>query len=249
MPFQNLKQVAKRHSPSPNPSREGRGTYPSRPADDAQLANLLKQVRACTHCAEHLPLGPNPVLRMSVKAKLLVIGQAPGTRVHKTGIPWNDPSGDLLRTWMGVTSSEFYDENNVALMGMGFCYPGKGASGDLPPREECAPLWHEKIRAFLPDIKLTLLIGSYALVGYLKERRKATLVETVKAWKDYRADGFIPLVHPSPRNRLWLRRNPWFEKEVVPMLREEVRQIISGFESKKIPLPLREGLGEGYKKP
>jgi uracil-DNA glycosylase len=194
---------------------------------DAQALNdLLRQVRACTHCAKHLPLGPNPVLHVGGKAKLLVIGQAPGTRVHKTGIPWNDPSGDNLRAWLGMTRDEFYDENNLAIMPMGFCYPGRKGSGDAPLRPECAPLWHEKVRALLPDIKLTLLIGNYAQAGYLKDRRKATLGETVKAWREYRKDGFIPLVHPSPRNRIWMKRNPWFEKEIVPALRKEVRKIL-----------------------
>jgi len=192
-----------------------------------RLERLLGQVRACDHCVKHLPFAPNPVVRASTKAKLLIIGQAPGTRVHKTGIPWNDPSGDNLRAWLGMTSEEFYDERNIAIMPMGFCYPGRKGGGDAPPRPECAPLWHAKIRALLPNVKLTLLIGQYAHAGYLKERRKPTLTETVKAWREYHADGFLPLVHPSPRNRLWMKRNPWFEKEIVPMLRKEVRRIMT----------------------
>jgi uracil-DNA glycosylase len=155
-------------------------------------------------------------------ARLLVIGQAPGTRVHATGIPWNDPSGDRLRSWLGLDPGVFYDQSKVAIMPMGFCYPGRGHSGDLPPRPECAPLWHDRILAHLPAIELTLLIGRYAQDRYLGARRRDSLTETVKAWREYLDDGYLPLTHPSPRNRLWLKNNPWFEAEVVPFLKNRI---------------------------
>jgi uracil-DNA glycosylase len=156
------------------------------------------------------------------RAKIRIIGQAPGLKVHMSGIPFNDASGDRLRDWLGVTPAQFYDESLFAIMPMGFCYPGRGKGGDNPPRPECAPLWHERVRATLPDIKLTLLIGAYAQAHYLGSRRKATLGDTVRAWRDYIDDGYLPLVHPSPRNQIWLKRNPWFETEIVPYLRSTI---------------------------
>ncbi|MEW6303080.1 MAG: uracil-DNA glycosylase family protein [Verrucomicrobiota bacterium] len=189
----------------------------------AKLNALLKKVRACTVCAKHLPLGPKPTLRAGVTARLLIVGQAPGTRVHETGIPWNDPSGDRLRQWLQMSREEFYDESRVAIIPTGFCYPGRGKSGDLPPRPECAPLWHPPLRAALPDIRLTLLVGSYAQDYYLQRRTKDSLSDTVKAYEEY-LPGFFPLPHPSPRNTLWLKRRPWFEKEVLPALREQVEK-------------------------
>ena len=142
--------------------------------------------------------------------------------MHETGIPWNDPSGDRLRDWLGMDRKIFYDETQVAIMPIGFCYPGKGKSGDLPPRPECAPLWHDKILAQLPNVKLTLLIGQYAQERYLRGRRKETLTETVRAWREYTKDGYLPLVHPAPRNQIWLKKNPWFENDVVAHLKKEV---------------------------
>jgi len=189
---------------------------------ELSLVDLLAQVRACTHCDSSLPLGANPVLSMESSARILVIGQAPGTRVHATGIPWNDPSGDRLRQWMGVDRDTFYDAKRIAIMLMGFCYPGKGKSGDLPPRPECAPLWHERLLAQLPEIKLTLLIGNYAQQYYL-DRRHKTLTDRVAAWPQYLPD-YLPLVHPSPRNTYWLQQNPWFEQDLVP----ELRKLIAG---------------------
>jgi uracil-DNA glycosylase len=153
---------------------------------------------------------------------VLIVGQAPGTKVHASGIPWDDASGKRLRDWMGVGPDAFYDETKFAIVPMGFCYPGRGKGGDNPPRPECAPLWHNRVREHLPNIELTLLIGSYAIAHYLGEKRKATLGETVRAWHDYAPLGFLPLVHPSPRNQMWLRRNPWFEEEIVPYLRQRV---------------------------
>lgn len=190
-----------------------------------KLQKLLAQIRSCSECKADLPLGPRPVLAVHTKARLLIIGQAPGTKVHTTGIPWNDASGERLRGWMGITREIFYDETRIAIMPMGFCYPGKGASGDLPPRPECAPLWHDKILTHLPHIKLTLLIGQYAQERYLGAQRKATLTDTVKAWKTYIKDGFLPLAHPSPRNQIWLKKNPWFEKDVLLFLRKKVEAL------------------------
>lgn len=186
-----------------------------------RLDRLLHEVRACTACAPHLPFGPRPVLRAGHSAKLLVVGQAPGRRVHETGIPWNDPSGDRLRDWMQVSREAFYDESRIAIVPTAFCYPGTGKGGDLPPRPECAPLWHPRLRAELPGIRLTLLIGSYAQAYYLGRNARRTLTETVRHYRDYQP-AFIPLPHPSPRNQLWLKRNPWFAEEVIPLLREEV---------------------------
>ncbi len=160
-------------------------------------------------------------MRASVGARLLIVGQAPGRRVHETGIPWNDPSGDLLRTWLQLTREQFYDASRVAIVPMGFCYPGKGAHGDLPPRRECAPLWHARLLAFMPELRLTLLIGRHAQAYYLKGTSRSTLADTVAAYADY-LPRFLPLPHPSPRNRFWLRQHPWFEAEVVPALRQQV---------------------------
>lgn len=191
------------------------------PSANNRLAQLLREVRACQVCAPYLPNAPRPVLRALRSAKLLVVGQAPGRRVHETGIPWNDPSGDRLRDWMQVSREVFYDESRIAIIPTAFCYPGKGPGGDLPPRPECAPLWHPRLRALLPNIRLTLLIGSYAQAYYLGSKRHRTLTDTVRHYRDYQPE-FIPLPHPSPRNQMWLRRNPWFDQEVIPLLREEV---------------------------
>jgi len=168
-----------------------------------------------------LPHEPRPVVRAAAGARLLIIGQAPGRRVHETGIPWNDPSGDQLRAWLQLTREQFYDTSRVAIVPMGFCYPGKGASGDLPPRRECAPLWHARLLAAMPAIRLTLLVGRYAQAYYLRGEARSTLADTVAAYADY-LPRYFPLPHPSPRNRHWLRSNPWFEAEVVPQLRQQV---------------------------
>lgn len=189
------------------------------------MKKLLDEIRNCTLCAEHLPLGPRPVLTAHRDAKILVVGQAPGTKVHNTGIPWNDQSGERLRDWLQVSLDTFYDPTKFAIVPMGFCYPGKGKSGDLPPRPECAPTWHQKVINQLPNIELTLLIGQYAQWYYLKERRYKTLTETVKNYEDFLPE-FIPTPHPSPRNIFWLRKNPWFEFEVVPLLSERVQRLI-----------------------
>ncbi len=196
------------------------------------LARLLEQVRACRHCEPDLPLGANPVLRASATARVLVVGQAPGTRVHATGIPWNDPSGDRLRQWLELDRERFYDESRIAIVPMGFCYPGRGKSGDLPPPPACAPLWHGPLLARMPRLELLLLVGSYAQAYYLRDHPagqppagSAALTHRVRHWRQY-GPRFFPLPHPSPRNTLWLRRNPWFEQEVVPALRERLRQAL-----------------------
>lgn len=187
------------------------------------LDKLLREVRACEVCAQHLPFPPRPVLRAATSATILLVGQAPGRRVHETGIPWNDPSGDRLREWMQVSRDTFYDESRIAIIPAGFCYPGTGKGGDLPPRPECAPLWHPCLLAALPNIRLTLLIGSYAQAYYLGARRHKTLTGTVRHYADFLPE-FLPLPHPSPRNQMWLKRNPWFAEEVLPLLRKKVAQ-------------------------
>ena len=192
---------------------------------DIPLKNLLTEIRNCDFCTHDLPLGANPVIQASSTSKLLIIGQAPGTRVHETSIPWNDPSGNKLRQWLQLSDDEFYDENQIAIMPMGLCYPGKGKSGDLPPRKECAPKWHHQVFEHLPDLKLILLIGQYAQKSYLKDDHK-TLTERVKHATETEAP-FFPLPHPSPRNQIWLKRNPWFESTVLPELRNKVRDALS----------------------
>ncbi len=192
----------------------------------AGLEEVLRRAHACRVCAGHLPLGPRPVLRAGPGARLLIVGQAPGTRVHETGIPWNDPSGERLRDWLAVDRATFYDENRIAIVPMGFCYPGRNPrGGDNPPRPECAPLWHAPLLAALPAVELTLLVGLYAQGHYLGKRRRSTLTETVRAWADY-GPGFLPLPHPSWRNTAWLKRNPWFAADLVPELRARVRALL-----------------------
>lgn len=197
----------------------------SPPSDSSTSASalipLLNEVRACDLCAAELPLGPRPVVRASETARLLIIGQAPGTKVHASGIPWDDASGKRLRQWLQLSDSQFYDESHIAIMPMGFCYPGKGKSGDLPPRKECAPLWHAQLLEQMPDIQLTLLIGQYAQNYYGTDSYK-TLTERVQHWQDYPA-GVIPLPHPSPRNQIWLKKNRWFEEELVPELQARIK--------------------------
>lgn len=192
---------------------------------EADLDALLAQVRACCVCEAHLPLGPRPVLRAATSARLLIVGQAPGIRVHATGLSFDDSSGDTLRRWLDVDRDTFYDETRIAIIPAGFCYPGKGRHGDLPPRPECAPLWHPRLRALMPALELTVLVGAYAQAYYLGQRRKGTLAETTRAWRAYLPE-FLPTPHPSPRNKLWLKRNPWFEAEVVPELRARAHRLI-----------------------
>ncbi|MEM9364044.1 MAG: uracil-DNA glycosylase family protein [Bacteroidota bacterium] len=179
------------------------------------MQNLLEKIRKCNICQAHLPLGPRPIVVGHGKARILIIGHAPGTKVHQSGVPWGDQSGKQLRRWMGVSDEEFYDETKIAQMPMGFCYPGKGKSGDLPPRPECAPQWHDLLLEQMPHIQLTILIGQYSQKHYLGTNRKKNLTETVRNFKNYAPEYFV-LPHPSPRNRFWLAKNPWFEEEVLP---------------------------------
>ena len=190
------------------------------------LGALLETLRACRICAAHLPLGPRPVLRAKQSARICIVGQAPGTRVHETGIPWNDPSGDRLRDWLALDRDTFYDESRIAIIPMGFCYPGQAKNGgDNPPRPECAAEWHAPLRAHLPNIVLTILAGQYGQRHYLGKQRKKTLTDTVRAWRDYLPD-FLPTPHPSWRTTGWQKRNPWFEAELLPVLRERVHRLL-----------------------
>lgn len=184
-----------------------------------EVESVLAQARACRVCEPELPLGPRPVLQASATSRVLIVSQAPGRKVHETGLPFNDPSGDRLREWMGVDRATFYDPVRVAIVPMGFCFPGTGRSGDLPPRPECAPTWHPRLLPLLKQVRLTLVIGQYAHKGLLGRQRRRNLTETVKAWREFLDRGRLPLPHPSPRNQMWLRRNPWFEAELLPELR------------------------------
>lgn len=183
-----------------------------------KLLPLIKNIRACQLCANQLPLAPKPILQAHHLSRLLIVGQAPGIRVHNTEIPWNDPSGDRLRSWLQLDKKTFYDINQIAIIPMGFCYPGTGPLGDLPPRKECATSWLPKLLNNLPNIQLTLLIGQYAQQHYLGKRNKTNLTKTVAAFANY-LPTYFPLPHPSPRNNIWLKRNPWFEETVIPSLR------------------------------
>lgn len=194
------------------------------PLSTGSLVNLITEVRSCTLCADHLPLGPNPVFRVHPDAKILIAAQAPGIRVHQTGLPFNDASGDRLRDWMGIDRETFYDATHIAFLPMGFCYPGTGKSGDLPPRKECAPQWQSKLLAQLPNLQLTLVIGQYAQAWHLKN--KASVTQNVKAWRDT-WPYLLPLPHPSGRNNIWLKQNPWFMEEVLPALKVRVRLILN----------------------
>ena len=189
------------------------------------LDSLLRAVRACRVCEAYLPLGPRPVLQAGATARILIVGQAPGAKVHASGIPWDDRSGERLRSWMGVDAPTFYDAAQVAIVPLGFCYPGRGASGDLPPRRECAPLWHKRLFAHMPSIELTLLVGGYAQAHMLRGSGHASLTTTVQGWRKH-APHVIPLPHPSPRNVAWFKANPWFEDELLPVLRQSVRRLV-----------------------
>lgn len=191
----------------------------------SSCASLLTEVRACTICAEHLPLGPRPIVQMHPSARILIAGQAPGRKVHETGVPFNDASGDRLREWLGISREIFYDAEQVAILPMGFCFPGTGKSGDLPPRPECAPTWRAALLSQLKALKLTLVIGQYAQAYHLPNEA-ASVTETVQAWQKHWPNT-LPLPHPSPRNNLWLKRNPWFEAELIPVLRARVSAVLA----------------------
>jgi uracil-DNA glycosylase len=192
--------------------------------DELPFEELVRRVRACTICADVLPYGPRPVIQLSEAARILVVSQAPGRRVHETGIPFNDPSGDRLRQWMGIDRDTFYDDQKLAILPMGFCYPGTGKSGDLPPRPECAPAWRQPLLNRLKHVGLTLVIGQYAHAWHLPDRSKS-LTDNVRNWEHYWPD-ILPMPHPSPRNNMWMRRNPWFEDEVIPRLRLRVADLL-----------------------
>lgn len=195
--------------------------------EEESLTSLLARVRACRVCEASLPLGANPILRAAPTARLLIIGQAPGTKVHASGIPWNDPSGQRLRDWLQLEPERFYDESLVAIIPMGLCYPGRyEKGGDLPPRPECAPLWHAPLRAHLPALRLTLLVGRYAQAYYLGKKCPSSLSETVARWRHYLPQGFLPLPHPSWRTTGWQKNRPWFEEELLSEVRKMVRESI-----------------------
>lgn len=192
------------------------------------LDKLLLEVRACRICAASLPLGPRPTVQMAATARLLIVGQAPGRKVHQRGVPWNDASGDRLRGWLNLAPDVFYDEARVAILPIGFCYPGAGdKGGDNPPRPECAPLWHERLTALLPELRLTLLVGQYAHRHYLRLGRTASVTETVRSFQDH-GPRFFPLPHPSWRSVLWMRKHPWFELSTIPQLRKAVHDCLGG---------------------
>ena len=191
------------------------------------LEGLLTSVRNCRACAAQLPLGPRPLLQAGAAARILIVGQAPGVRAHTSGTPWDDASGERLRNWMGVDAALFYDASKIAIVPMGYCYPGRGKGGDLPPRRECADLWLDHLLAKLPNIELTLLIGLHAQRHFLGARRKTSLTQTVQAWREFAPD-YFPLPHPSARNTPWFQRHPWFELELLPVLRERIDTLLGG---------------------
>lgn len=198
---------------------------PNAPAVERAAIPLLAEVRACTLCAGELPLGPRPILQLNPRATILIAGQAPGRKAHESGVPFSDPSGDRLRDWMGIDKTVFYDPTRVAILPMGMCYPGTGTGGDLPPRPECAPAWRGKLLALLPRLQLTLVIGSYAQAWHLKQGKAVKVTDAVAAWREHWPH-LLPMPHPSPRNQRWLRHNPWFEQEVLPVLRLRVQGLI-----------------------
>lgn len=191
-----------------------------------RLDALVSEIRACRVCAPHLPHAPRPVVWVDERARILIAGQAPGRRVHESGVPFDDPSGDRLRAWLGIDRAQFYDKSKFAVAAMGFCYPGTVNGADLPPRPECAPLWRPRLIAALPNIRLTLLVGWFAQRWRLGEAARGNLGDTVRAWRDYAPD-ILPLPHPSWRNTAWLKRNPWFETELLPELRRRVSSVLS----------------------
>ncbi len=191
-----------------------------------KLDAVLKEARGCTLCAGHIPLAPAPVVRGTAGSKILIVSQAPGTKAHVSGLSFNDRSGDVLRAWMGIDRDTFYDESLLAVVSMGFCYPGRDAKGgDLPPRPECAATWHPRIRPLLKKVEMVLLVGTYAQAYYLQDQRKKTMTETIQAWRDY-GPLTIPLPHPSWRNTAWVKKNPWFSEDLLPVLRQRVARLV-----------------------
>lgn len=188
------------------------------------LDHLLTVIRACTVCEQHLEHGPRPIVQAGSTARIVIIGQAPGRRVHESGVPWDDASGRTLRRWLDLTDEQFYDPNIVAIVPMGFCYPGSATSGDKPPRPECAPLWHERLLGELPSRRLDVIIGTYAQQRYIADRKR-TLTETVANWANYLPSQVV-LPHPSPRNQHWLTKNPWFETHTVPAIQRRIAEFL-----------------------
>lgn len=186
----------------------------------SELIPLLEEVRACTLCAEYLPYAPKPIIQVGSNARLLIISQAPGIKAHQSGIPWDDASGKRLRQWLKISDEDFYNADKVAILPMGFCYPGKGRSGDLPPRKECAPQWHQQLLDQLPNIGLTLFVGQYAQQYYLNDNYR-TLTERIENWQTFPSNRFA-LPHPSPRNQSWFKKNPWFEQQALPALQQKL---------------------------
>lgn len=189
------------------------------------IEELLAEVRACEICKAYLPLGPRPVLQLHPDSRILIAGQAPGLKVHESGVPFDDASGDRLRSWLGISREQFYDPKKVSILPMGFCYPGKGASGDLPPRPECAEAWRAQLMQRLEAVELTVVIGRYAQAYHLPANGRS-VTGHVQAWKEYWPK-VVPLPHPSPRNNGWLARNPWFEKALLPVLRKRVSEVLA----------------------
>ncbi len=190
------------------------------------MKELLSEIRACQVCAAHLPLEPRPIIAGNKNSKIILVSQAPGKKAHDHNKAWDDPSGRKLREWLGVTAEQFYNLDNFAVLPMGFCFPGKAKTGDLPPRKECAPLWHNLVWEQLKNVQLILLIGKYAQGEYLKETAKRNLTENVRSFQEFLPKYFL-LPHPSPVNRFWIRKNPWFEDEVVEELRKLIGEILS----------------------
>ena len=190
-----------------------------------KFESLLAEVKDCTICASDLALGPRPVVQASASARILIAGQAPGRKVHLSGIPFDDASGDRLREWMGITREVFYNPELIAIVPMGFCFPGTGKSGDLPPRAECAPAWRDQILSYLDQLRMTLVIGQYAQKFHFSTER-ISVTDRVKTWRSL-SPTYFPLPHPSPRNNIWLRKNPWFEEELLPDLRTEIQDVLS----------------------
>ena len=189
------------------------------------MDKLLIEIRSCITCKAFLPNKPKPIIQASSQSKILIIGQAPGQKVQDSGIPWDDLSGNELRRWLGISKEQFYNPQLIALTPMGFCYPGKGTSGDLQPRPECAVLWHQQVLTLMPNIELTLLIGRYSQSYYLKQDAKSTLTETVQHYEIY-LPKYLPLPHPSPRNNIWQKKNAWFSELLLPILRQKIKEII-----------------------
>jgi len=196
------------------------------PIQQASLAKMVDEIKACRLCEKQLALGPNPIVQLSVNAKILIASQAPGSVAHASGIPFLDKSGERLREWMGLDELAFYDPNNVAILPMAFCYPGRASSGDLPPSKECAAMWRSKVLGHLPNVLLTLLVGQYSQRWHLSDNPYATLTETVMNWRTF-GPSVMPLPHPSPRNNVWLAKNPWFEEALVPILRKRVAATVT----------------------